>query len=97
MRSVQLEASWLKLLADQFDQPYMHQLREFLVAEKRAGKTIYPPGADMFAALNKVPVEQVKVVIIGQDPYHGPGQAHGLSFFCTPWCGATAVVAQYIC
>ena len=80
MRSVQLEASWLTLLADQFDQPYMQQLREFLVAEKRTGKTIYPPGADMFAALNKVPVEQVKVVIIGQDPYHGPGQAHGLSF-----------------
>ena len=80
MRSVQLEASWLKLLADQFDQSYMHQLREFLVAEKRAGKTLYPPGVDMFAALNKVPVEQVKVVIIGQDPYHGPGQAHGLSF-----------------
>ena len=80
MRSVQLEASWLKLLADQFDQPYMQQLREFLVAEKRTGKTIYPPGANMFAALDKVPVEQVKVVIIGQDPYHGPGQAHGLSF-----------------
>ena len=52
MRSVQLEASWLKLLADQFDQPYMHQLREFLVAEKRAGKTL-TPGADMFAALEK--------------------------------------------
>ena len=80
MRSVQLEASWLTLLADQFDQPYMQQLREFLVAEKRTGKIIYPPGANTFAALDKVPVEQVKVVIIGQDPYHGPGQAHGLSF-----------------
>ena len=92
MRSVQLEASWLTLLADQFDQPYMQQLREFLVAEKRTGKTIYPPGANMFAALDKVPVEQVKVVIIGQDPYHGPGQAHGLSFSvpaawrCRPRC-----------
>ena len=80
MRAVQLEASWLALLADQFDQPYMLQLREFLRAEKLAGKTVYPSGNSMFAALNRVPVEQVKVVVIGQDPYHGPGQAHGLSF-----------------
>lgn len=80
MRAVQLEASWLALLADQFDQPYMLQLREFLLAEKLAGKTVYPSGNNMFAALNRVPVEQVKVVVIGQDPYHGPGQAHGLSF-----------------
>ena len=80
MRAVQLEASWLALLADQFDQPYMLQLREFLLAEKLAGKTVYPSGNSMFAALNRVPVEQVKVVVIGQDPYHGPGQAHGLSF-----------------
>ena len=67
-------------MGDQFDQPYMEQLREFLLAEKRAGKRVYPPGAQMFAAMNLVPVEAVRVVIIGQDPYHGPNQAMGLSF-----------------
>ena len=60
MRSVQLEASWLTLLADQFDQPYMQQLREFLVAEKRTGKTIYPPGANMFAAQIKCRLSRLK-------------------------------------
>ena len=79
-RSVALEASWQSLLGDQFDQPYMQGLRQFLLAEKRAGKRIYPPGAQMFAAMDLVPVEQVRVVIIGQDPYHGPNQAMGLSF-----------------
>ena len=67
-------------MGDQFDQPYMEHLREFLLAEKRAGKRVYPPGAQMFAAMNLVPVEAVRVVIIGQDPYHGPNQAMGLSF-----------------
>ena len=80
MRTVQLQDSWRALLADQFEQPYMQQLREFLLAEKRARHQVYPAGKDMFAALNLVPLEQTKVVIIGQDPYHGPGQAHGLSF-----------------
>ena len=58
----------------------MEQLRAFLLAEKRAGNEVFPAGKNMFAALNLVPIEQIKVVIIGQDPYHGPGQAHGLSF-----------------
>ena len=80
MRTVQLQDSWRALLADQFEQPYMQQLRDFLLAEKRARHQVYPAGKDMFAALNLVPLEQTKVVIIGQDPYHGPGQAHGLSF-----------------
>ena len=80
MRTVQLQDSWRALLADQFEQPYMQQLREFLLAEKRAGHQVFPAGKDMFAALNLVSLEQTKVVIIGQDPYHGPGQAHGLSF-----------------
>lgn len=80
MRPVQLESSWLALLADQFELPYMRQLREFLLAQKRAGKVVYPAGESMFAALNRLSVQRVKVVIIGQDPYHGAGQAHGLSF-----------------
>ena len=79
-RSVDLESSWRGLMGDQFDQPYMQQLREFLLMEKRAGKRIYPPGPQMFAAMDLVPVDNVRVVIIGQDPYHGPGQAMGLSF-----------------
>ena len=79
-RTVALEHSWQSLIGDQFDRPYMRALREFLLSEKRAGKRVYPPGPQMFAAMDLVPVEQVKIVIIGQDPYHGPNQAMGLSF-----------------
>jgi uracil-DNA glycosylase len=75
-----LEASWLALLAQEFEQPYMKQLSAFLREEKRRGKRIYPRGSEIFAAMDLTPVERVKVVIIGQDPYHGPGQAHGLCF-----------------
>lgn len=76
----QLHPSWLIHLQSEFQQPYMQQLREFLLAQKQLGKIIYPPGKLIFNALNTTPLEQVKVVILGQDPYHGPGQAHGLSF-----------------
>jgi uracil-DNA glycosylase len=77
---VNLSASWLALLGDQFDLPYMQQLRDFLLMQKRQGKQVYPPGEQMFAALNAIAVDDVRAVVIGQDPYHGPGQAHGLSF-----------------
>lgn len=77
---IRLEASWLKYLEPEFSQPYMMSLREFLLAEKRAGKIIYPKGDEIFNALNSTPIAEVKVVILGQDPYHGPGQAHGLCF-----------------
>lgn len=76
----QLCDSWQRVIGDQFDQPYMHNLRAFLAAEKQAGKVIYPKGADIFNALNHTPFEKVCVVILGQDPYHGPNQAHGLCF-----------------
>lgn len=75
-----LHASWQQVLDDELNAPYMQQLRAFLRAEKHAGKVIYPAGADMFNAFNHTPFDHVRVVIIGQDPYHGPGQAHGLSF-----------------
>ena len=77
---IRLRSEWLSLLESEFEQPYMSQLSTFLRAEKAAGKTIYPPGAQLFAALDATPPEAVKVVVLGQDPYHGPGQAHGLSF-----------------
>lgn len=77
---VRLESSWKDVLRDEFEQPYMNRLRSFLLDEKRAGKKIFPPGDEIFAALDKTPLEQVKVVVIGQDPYHGPDQAHGLCF-----------------
>lgn len=80
MSDIQLEASWLVHLRAEFDAAYMQELRAFLQVEKAAGKTIYPAGSDVFSALNTTPFDQVKVVILGQDPYHGPGQAHGLSF-----------------
>lgn len=77
---VKLHPEWLDFLQGEFEQPYMRELRSFLVAESRAGKTIYPKGGEIFNALNLTPLSQVKVVILGQDPYHGPGQAHGLCF-----------------
>ncbi len=78
--NIQLESGWLAELSAEFDQPYMVELKSFLKAQKQAGKVIYPPAAQMFNAFNSTPFDQVKVVILGQDPYHGPGQAHGLSF-----------------
>ena len=80
IENIKLDPGWLKLIGDEFAQPYMQALKEFLVAEKRAGRTIYPAGPDIFNALNRTPFDQVKVVILGQDPYHGRDQAHGLAF-----------------
>lgn len=81
---IKLEAGWKDALRDEFDKPYMKALGEFLRAEKAAGKVIFPPGPLIFNALNSTPLDEVKVVIIGQDPYHGPGQAHGLCFSVQP-------------
>lgn len=83
-RAVNLERSWLEQLEDEFQQPYMQQLREFLRDEKQRGKRIFPAGEDMFNAFAHTPLDQVKVVILGQDPYHGEGQAHGLCFSVKP-------------
>lgn len=80
MSAIKLEKDWLEILQPEFDQPYMKKLKEFLAAEKDAGKEIFPKGADIFNALNTTRLADIKIVIIGQDPYHGPGQAHGLSF-----------------
>ena len=77
---IQLSPEWLSLLEPEFSRPYMAELRAFLKAEKAAGKVIYPPGREFFAALDATSPSRVRVVVIGQDPYHGPGQAHGLSF-----------------
>ncbi len=79
-KSGQLHASWQAAIGHEFEKPYMQDLRAFLKQEKAAGKTIYPPSPLIFNAFNHTPFEQVRVVIIGQDPYHGPNQAHGLSF-----------------
>lgn len=77
---IKLEKSWKEALSAEFEQPYLQQLSNFLRDEKQQGKEIYPPGSLIFNALNLTPLPAVKVVILGQDPYHGPGQAHGLSF-----------------
>lgn len=82
--TVQLEPSWLAPLADQFRQPYMRELKDFLQEEKRRGVTVFPPGREIFNAFEHTPLQRVKVVILGQDPYHGPGQAHGLCFSVRP-------------
>lgn len=77
---VQIEDSWKQVLQPEFDKPYFAQIVQFLKAEKQAGKTIFPPGTHIFNAFNTTQFNNVKVVILGQDPYHNPGQAHGLSF-----------------
>lgn len=81
---VRLEDSWKAVLGDEFAQPYMRNLKDFLRAEKAAGKQIFPKGAEYFRALDLTPLDEVRVVILGQDPYHGAGQAHGLCFSVKP-------------
>ena len=77
---VKIESSWKNVLKDEFLKPYFQQVVTFLKTEKAAGKIIYPPGSLIFNAFNQTPFNKLKVVILGQDPYHGNGQAHGLSF-----------------
>jgi len=77
---VKIEASWKEVLKDEFSKPYFLQITTVLKQEKATGKTIYPPGPLIFNAFNTTPFDKAKVVLLGQDPYHGPGQAHGLSF-----------------
>ncbi len=78
--SVKIHDSWKAVLKDEFEKPYFEKIKEFLVTEKKAGKAIYPPGSLIFNAFDSTPFDEVKVVILGQDPYHNPGQAMGLSF-----------------
>lgn len=84
MSDVRLEQSWKNALSEEFASPYMAKLKQFLKGEKDAGKWIFPKGAEYFRALDLTPLDQVKVVILGQDPYHGDGQAHGLCFSVQP-------------
>jgi len=82
--AIKLHPAWLERLQPQFDEPYMGELKRFLLDEKQRGKSIFPKGANWFRALDLTPLDQVRVVILGQDPYHGPGQAHGLCFSVPP-------------
>ncbi|MET0239005.1 MAG: uracil-DNA glycosylase [Sphingobium sp.] len=79
-----LEPGWLAAVGGEFDKPYMADLKAYLVARKDAGARIFPKGAEWFRALDLTPPDKVRVVILGQDPYHGPGQAHGLCFSVKP-------------
>ena len=81
---IRLEPSWKARIGDWLLRPEMQALSEFLRQRKAAGARIYPPGPQIFAAFDATPFEQVKVVVLGQDPYHGPGQAHGLCFSVLP-------------
>src|SRR6476659_3976185 len=78
--SVQLESSWLNYLKDEFEKDYMKSLKKLLIEEKEKEEIIYPKGSDIFKAFELTPFDKVKVIILGQDPYHGTNQAHGLSF-----------------
>lgn len=83
-KTINIHPEWLAHLRDEFQQDYMQGLSTYLEAEKSQGKVIYPEPKNMFAALNATPLSSVNVVILGQDPYHGPNQAHGLSFSVLP-------------
>jgi len=80
MRQIKLEESWKEILQEEFAKKYMQSLSQYLREEKKQQKAIFPPGNKIFKALNLTSFKDIKVVILGQDPYHGPGQAHGLSF-----------------
>lgn len=84
MHPFKLDKTWETLLQNELEKPYMQELWSFLLQERALGKTIYPPDDQIFAALNLTPFDNVKVVILGQDPYHGPKQAHGLCFSVQP-------------
>ena len=86
--AIRLEPSWKARVGEYLLRPEMQTLAQFLREEKAHGKHIFPPGPQIFAALDATPFEQVKVVILGQDPYHGPGQAHGLCFSVPPGVNA---------
>jgi uracil-DNA glycosylase len=81
---IRLHASWLERIGSEFDEPYMAELKRFLATERERGKRIFPERPDWFRALDLTPLEKVRVVILGQDPYHGEGQAHGLCFSVQP-------------
>lgn len=80
MTDMKLDPGWMPHIGGEFDKPYMIDLKRFLTAEKEAGKVIYPKSDQIFKAMNTTKFDDVRVVILGQDPYHGEGQAHGLSF-----------------
>ena len=84
LANIKLHESWLTHLRSEFQLPYMQELKSFLREQKNLGKVIYPPGSQIFNALNTTPFSDVKVVVLGQDPYHGPNQAHGLCFSVLP-------------
>ena len=80
MATVKLNEEWKKVLADEFKKDYIHDLKKFILKQKQDGKIVFPAGENIFNALDSTPISQVKAVILGQDPYHGPNQAHGLCF-----------------
>ncbi len=85
MSDIRIDESWKRALKDEFEKPYFRELSQFVKNEILSGQTLYPHPKNIFAAMDQTPFESVKVVILGQDPYHGPGQAHGLSFSVQEW------------
>jgi uracil-DNA glycosylase len=81
---IKLDSQWRQVIGDEFEKDYMLSLRDFLIQRKQQGAVIYPPSDQWFSAFNSTPFDNVRVVILGQDPYHGAGQAHGLCFSVTP-------------
>ena len=94
--TIKLHPSWRAPLEGEFAEPYMGALKSFLLAEREAGKHIFPNGANWFRALDLTPLEEVRVVILGQDPYHGEGQAHGLCFSVPPGVQPPPSLGQHL-
>ena len=80
MSTIKLNSEWLEVLSDEFDKEYIKNLKQFILQQKSSGQTVFPHSSNIFNALDSTPISRVKVVILGQDPYHGPNQAHGLCF-----------------
>lgn len=93
---IKLESSWKAVLLEEFQSDYMAELKKFLIGEIKGHKTIFPKSEEFFTALNLTPFNKVKVVILGQDPYHGEGQAHGLSFSVKPQVAPPPFLNKYL-
>lgn len=93
---IKLEASWKSRIGDYLQRPEMRALSDFLRAEKHAGKVIYPPGPEIFNAFTHTPFDSVRVVILGQDPYHGPGAGAWFVLLGAPWRAFAAVAGEYL-
>ena len=93
---VKIESSWKEVLAEEFKQDYFDGIVDYIKRSKQEGQTIYPPGSLIFNAFELTPFDKLKVVILGQDPYHNPGEAMGIMFFCSQRSQSASFIEKYL-